>query len=187
MPKPQVSDDLWALIHPLLPPEPPKPKGGRPRISDRDALEGILFVLRTGTPWEHLPLELGYGSGMTCWRRLRDWHEAVSSRGCITCCSTAWPKLTNSTGAAPVSTARRSPRQGGLSNRSEPDGSRTSRKQTACDRRRTRNAAGGVDLTGQSTRQHAVRASAGRRSPDPQRSAGPPEEASRHAVRGQGV
>ncbi len=76
MPKPQVSDDLWALIHPLLPPEPPKPKGGRPRISDRDALEGILFVLRTGTPWQHLPLELGYGSGMTCWRRLRDWHEA---------------------------------------------------------------------------------------------------------------
>nr|WP_246351255.1 IS5 family transposase [Deinobacterium chartae] len=58
----------------MLPPE--APKGGRPRIPDRDTLEGILYVLKTGTPWEHLPLELGYGSGMTCWRRLRDWHEA---------------------------------------------------------------------------------------------------------------
>ncbi|PYE54053.1 putative transposase of IS4/5 family DUF4096 [Deinococcus yavapaiensis KR-236] len=76
MPKPLVSDELWALIHPLLPPEPPKPNGGRPRVPDRDVLEGILVVLKTGTPWEHLPLELGYGSGMTCWRRRRDWHEA---------------------------------------------------------------------------------------------------------------
>ena len=76
MPKPLVTNELWALIHPLLPPEPPKPKGGRPRVLDRDALEGILFVLKTGTPWEHLPLELGYGSGMTCWRRLRDWYHA---------------------------------------------------------------------------------------------------------------
>ena len=76
MPKPLVSDELWALIDPLLPPAVSKPKGGRPRVPDRDALEGILYVLKTGTPWEHLPLELGYGSGMTCWRRLRDWHEA---------------------------------------------------------------------------------------------------------------
>ena len=76
MRKPMVTDELWALIHPLLPPEPPKPKGGRPRIPNRNALEGLLYVLQTGIGWEHLPLELGYGSGMTCWRRLRDWHEA---------------------------------------------------------------------------------------------------------------
>lgn len=49
---------------------------GRPRLSDELALNGILFVLRTGTPWEHLPQELGFGSGMTCWRRLRDWQSA---------------------------------------------------------------------------------------------------------------
>ena len=74
--KSQVSDELWAVVEPLLPPEPPKPKGGRPRVPDRAALAGIVFVLRSGIPWEMLPPEMGCGSGMTCWRRLRDWHEA---------------------------------------------------------------------------------------------------------------
>jgi transposase len=76
MAKPLVSDDLWAVVAPLLPSEPPKPKGGRPRLADRAALTGIIFVLKSGIPWEMLPQELGCGSGMTCWRRLRDWHEA---------------------------------------------------------------------------------------------------------------
>ena len=43
---------------------------------NRKVLSGILFVLYTGIPWEFLPQELGFGSGMTCWRRLRDWHDA---------------------------------------------------------------------------------------------------------------
>lgn len=76
MAKPIVPDKLWEIVEPLLPPEPPKPLGGRPRVSDRAALTGILFVLRTGLPWEYLPMEMGCGSGMTCWRRLRDWQEA---------------------------------------------------------------------------------------------------------------
>jgi transposase len=76
MSKPLVSDELWTIVQPLLPPEPPKPKGGRPRAPDRAALTGILFVLKTGLPWEWLPRELGCGSGMTCWRRLRDWNKA---------------------------------------------------------------------------------------------------------------
>jgi transposase len=76
MAKQLVSDELWQNIEPLLPPEPEKPKGGRPRISNRAALAGILFVLHTGIPWEMLPHEMGCGSGMTCWRRLRDWQEA---------------------------------------------------------------------------------------------------------------
>jgi transposase len=76
MAKPLLSNELWQAIEPLLPAEPPKPKGGRPRVPDRAALTGILFVLRTGIPWEMLPQELGCGSGMTCWRRLRDWQQA---------------------------------------------------------------------------------------------------------------
>lgn len=71
-----VPDDLWAIVEPLLPPEPPKPKGGRPGVPDRAALTGIIFVLKSGIPWEMLPRELGCGSGMTCWRRLRDWQDA---------------------------------------------------------------------------------------------------------------
>jgi transposase len=76
MAKPLVTDELWQVIEPLLPIEPPKPKGGRPRLDNRAVLTGILFVLKTGIPWEMLPQEMGCGSGMTCWRRLRDWQEA---------------------------------------------------------------------------------------------------------------
>jgi transposase len=76
MAAPLVPDALWEIIEPLLPPEPPKPKGGRPRVPDRACLTGIIFVLKSGIPWEMLPQEMGCGSGMTCWRRLRDWTEA---------------------------------------------------------------------------------------------------------------
>jgi transposase len=76
MSKPLVSDELWAVVAPLLPAEPPKPQGGRPRVPDRAALTGIIFVLRTGIQWELLPQEMGCGSGVTCWRRLRDWQAA---------------------------------------------------------------------------------------------------------------
>lgn len=68
-----LPDALWAVIEPLLRlPPPPGPKGGRPRLPDRQALTGIRFVLKTGLPWEDLPAELGCGCGMSCWRRLRD-------------------------------------------------------------------------------------------------------------------
>ena len=72
-----VSDELWARIEPLLPVIPRRrDHPGRKRLDDRKVLCGILFVLYTGIPWEFLPQELGFGSGMTCWRRLRDWHQA---------------------------------------------------------------------------------------------------------------
>ena len=78
MAKPLLDEDLWELIEPLLP--PPKPRRfrypGRKPVLNRAALTGILFVLKTGIPWEHLPQEMGCGSGMTCWRRLRDWQLA---------------------------------------------------------------------------------------------------------------
>jgi transposase len=76
MAKPILTDELWATIEPLLPVHVPSPNGGHPRVSDRAALTGILFVLQTGIPWEYLPKELGCGCGMTCWRRLRDWQKA---------------------------------------------------------------------------------------------------------------
>ena len=60
MSRPLVSDALWAVVEPLLPPEPPKPKGGRPRLPDRAALTGILFVLQPGIPSEVLPQEMGW-------------------------------------------------------------------------------------------------------------------------------
>jgi transposase len=71
-----VPDDLWKAIEPLSPKEPPKLTGGRPRVLNRAVLAGIVFVLRTGCPWRLLPRELGSGSGVTCWKRLRDWQGA---------------------------------------------------------------------------------------------------------------
>lgn len=76
MAKPLLPDELWEIIEPLLPKHTPSPKGGRPPIDDRQALTGILFVLKTGIAWEDLPQEMGCGSGMTCWRRLRAWQRA---------------------------------------------------------------------------------------------------------------
>ena len=78
MAKPLVDDDLWELIEPLLPPPRPRRKRypGRKPVDSRKSLSGILFVLKSGIPWEMLPQEMGCGSGMTCWRRLREWQEA---------------------------------------------------------------------------------------------------------------
>jgi len=72
-----VPDELWQLIEPLLPAHPRRFRyPGRRRLPDRQALCGILFVLHTGIAWRHLPPELGFGSGITCWRRLDEWQRA---------------------------------------------------------------------------------------------------------------
>jgi transposase len=72
-----VSDELWGLVEPLLPRRERRFRyPGRKRLPDREALEGILFVLHTGIAWKHLPQELGFGSGVTCWRRLDEWQRA---------------------------------------------------------------------------------------------------------------
>jgi transposase len=76
MAKPLLSDGLWERIRPHLPEHNPGFWGGRRPIPDRNALTGIIFVLKTGIPWQDLPQELGCGSGMTCWRRMRDWQKA---------------------------------------------------------------------------------------------------------------
>lgn len=71
-----VSDELWELIEPLLPPPRAYPRGGRPPLGNRECLTGIVFILKTGISWEHLPQEMGCGSGMTCWRRMVAWQAA---------------------------------------------------------------------------------------------------------------
>ena len=70
-----VSDGLWAIVEPLLPLKPLGSKVGRPRVPDRSALEGIVYVSRSGIPWRMLPKAFGC-SGVTCWRRLRDRRKA---------------------------------------------------------------------------------------------------------------
>jgi transposase len=76
MHKTLVSDELWKIIEPHLPPDPSREKGGRPRIPNRNAFAGIVYVLKSSVPWRMLPKEVGGGSGTTCWRRLRDWQKA---------------------------------------------------------------------------------------------------------------
>jgi transposase len=66
-----LTEEQWGRIAPRLPEHPPSPKGGRPREDDRECLEGILWLLRTGAPWQHIPVDLP--SGSTCWRRLQEW------------------------------------------------------------------------------------------------------------------
>lgn len=70
------------MIEPLLPEVERRARLPGKRHPDRLAFQGILFVLHTGIAWEHLPQELGFGSGMTCWRRLAEWTEAG-----------VWPRL----------------------------------------------------------------------------------------------
>jgi transposase len=78
MPKPLIDDELWTIIEALLPRRRRRVSvgRGRPRVSDRATLTGIVFVLRSGIPWKMLPREMGCGSGVTCWRRLKAWQRA---------------------------------------------------------------------------------------------------------------
>jgi len=72
-----VSEELWQRVEPLLPRVERRFRyPGRKRLDDRAALQGILFVLHTGVAWRHLPLELGFGSGSTCYRRMVLWQQA---------------------------------------------------------------------------------------------------------------
>src|SRR5205809_3963759 len=114
-----VGDGLWLRVEPLLPKRARRFRyPGRRPLDDRLVLQGILFVLHTGIGWEHLPQELGFGCGMTAWRRLRDWQQAGvwerlhelllaecgsdRERGC----PAPQPLNTHSCGYAPIGTAR---------------------------------------------------------------------------------
>ncbi len=185
MSKPLVSDDLWEALAPLLPRERPKLKGGRPRCDDRLALAGIIFVLRSGIPWEMLPREFGC-SGMTCWRRLHDWQaagvwtrlhrvllEQLSDAGHLD-----WSR-------ASLDSAAVAAKKGGR-DRPEPDGSRQiGHKAPSCGRP-ARHPARGAPEPGQPARQLDA-------GPRPRRRARraaqswPPSQAARQASRRQGL
>jgi len=76
MARPIVSDELWVIVEPLIPKVERRYRyPGRKRIPDRKALTGILYVLKSGIPWEELPQEMDCGSGVTCWRRLKEWQD----------------------------------------------------------------------------------------------------------------
>jgi len=68
-----VSDALWEQVAVMLPAEPARRGRGRPRVSDRACLEGILYVARTGQPWRKVPRGMGFANGKTCWRRFDEW------------------------------------------------------------------------------------------------------------------
>jgi transposase len=72
--KPLLSDKQWNKMAPLLPQPTPSTKGGRPFADNRQVVEGLLWMLRTGARWCDLPPQ--YPSPSTCWRRLRDWEES---------------------------------------------------------------------------------------------------------------
>jgi transposase len=145
--KPLVDDELWEIVEPLLP--APKQRRfrypGRKPIDNRKALTGILFVLRSGIPWEMLPQEMGCGSGMTCWRRLRDWQEAG-----------VWQQLHEVLLArlheadridwsrSAVDSASVRAVGGGEKNGSQPDGSAQTRQQAPSHHRRQWDSVGGL-------------------------------------------
>jgi transposase len=137
MTKPLVSDELWDAIEPLLPPEPPKPKGGRPRLPDRACLTGIVFVLRSDIPWEMLPHELGCRAGMTCWRRLRELRGRAPGIASTAPCRTGSARPAKSTGAGHASIRPASRPKGGRSPNSTDHGKPGTKRHVVVDRRGT--------------------------------------------------
>lgn len=74
-----IPERLWRRVEPLLPKEPPKPAGGRPRNDDRKVLAGIVYRMKTGCQWKAVPRE--FGSGSTCFDRMQLWTEMDIFRG----------------------------------------------------------------------------------------------------------
>ena len=115
-----VSDKLWELVEPLLPKTERRFRyPGRKRFPDRQALQGILFVLHTGIAWTQLPAELGLGSGVTCWRRLDQWQRVCGS-SCTRFCLLGCGLPASLSGRARSPTPVRCRRKRGLRNGPEP-------------------------------------------------------------------
>ena len=113
----------------------PKPRRfrypGRKPVGDREALTGILFVLKTGIPWEDLPVEMGCGCGMTCWRSLHDWNEAGVWADSTVLLASSWTTPTIDWSRAAVDSTFARAFGGVEGQREKPYGSRSSRRQAA--------------------------------------------------------
>jgi putative transposase len=70
----RIPDTVWEQIEPLLPPELPRLRGGRPRMDNRKAMEAIFYVFRTGRKWKALPR--GLGASSTVYRRFQEWRKS---------------------------------------------------------------------------------------------------------------
>jgi transposase len=160
-----VDDELWGLIEPLLPQSPRRFRyPGRRRLDDRLVLQGILFVLHTGIGWEHLPQELGFGSGMTAWRRLHAGRPQESGSGCTLCCSSVCRPPARSTGLGRSSMPHMCRPKKGLLARAEPGRPRPGGRQAPRPDRRPGALACLVGDGGQPQRRHRADR-AGRRDP----------------------
>jgi len=116
-----VSDELWGRVEPLLPKVERRFRyPGRKRLPDRQALQGILFVLHTGIAWRHLPLELGFGGGSTCYRRWTSGSGRVSGSGCTLSYLPSCGRLARSNGRARSSTPATCKRKKGIRDGTEP-------------------------------------------------------------------
>jgi transposase len=184
--KPLVTDELWAMAAPLLPRRRAQPKGGRPWVDDRATLNGILYVLRTGIAWKDLATELGWGSGVTCWRRLRDWqrrgvwrklHQVMLER-LAAAHALEWTRASlDSRSLAARKGSRRRP---------EPDQQREALVEAPRPRRPAGSPVRGRADGRQPPRQPGARAAAQRRRADPNRAPGPPATPPGEAPRRQG-
>jgi transposase len=181
-----VTDELWAVVAPLLPARRAQPKGGRPWVDDRATLNGVLYVLRGGIPWRLLPTALGYGSGVTCWRRLRDWqrrgvwrrlHQVMLER------LAAADRIDWSRAALD---SRSLPAKGGLGRRPQPDRQGQARVEAPRPRRPAGHPARRRGDRGERPRQPGARAAARRHRAGAHRPAGRPRRrpAKLHADKG---
>jgi hypothetical protein len=131
-----VSDELWEIIAPLLPPDPPREKGGRPRIPTRNAFAGIVHVLKSGVPWQMLPKEIGAAAAQLAGVVCATGRHPLCGGDYTASCWTISAGPTRSTGRGPVSTLPASLLKGGRKDRSQPSGPRSHRLEAAPRHRR---------------------------------------------------
>ena len=185
--KPLVTDELWAVVAPLLPRRRAQPKGGRPWVGDRATLNGVLYVLRTGIAWRHLPTELGWARASPAGGGSGSGSAGACGSGCTAPCSTGWRRPTGSTGRGRPCTAGAFPRKGGSRDRPQPDRQGQGGQQAPRPHGPPRHPARGRGDRGERARQPHAGAPARRGGARAYGPARPPAAPAREAARGQGL